>query len=281
MVGPVRLALLLLALAGCTTIYNPATERQETLLDTSVEVAIGKIARTQMGLVSLNMGKVPLEQQERVQRIGRKMAAVSDRKDVPYQFGVIKDKSFNAFALPGGTIYVHSGLLDKADDEQLASVLGHEIGHVAARHMAKSLQAQLGYVILIQIASSAGMSADTGQMVQTIYAVFRNGFSRQDEREADRLGIRYLQRAGVDPQAAARMLELMLQESPEDPTDKAMVWQRTHPLTSERLQNTKEEIAKLKAEKPAVFCPACGRSYPSGSKFCEVDSTPLKEKAGP
>lgn len=268
---PLALAFLVV-LSGCATIYNPATQRHETLLSTPVEIAIGNIARTQMGLFSLQMGKIDPNQLARVQTIGQQIAEVSDRKDVPYRFGAIQKKSLNAFALPGGTIYVHSGLAEKASDDELAAVIAHEVGHVAARHAAKHLQADLGFTLLVQIAAATGADPASGQVANSIYGLLRNGYSRQDELEADRLGLHYADRAGYNPDGMVTFFEKMLEEDPEDPLSRATVWQRTHPLASDRIQKAKEEIARLRQE---PFCPTCGRIYPVGVKFCEKDGAAL------
>ena len=262
-----------LCLAGCATIYNPATGRSETVIGTPIEIALGNAAKAQMGLVSLKMGRVSDEQFERVRRIGERLAAVSDRKDLPIHYGAIRDKTLNAFALPGGTIYVNTGILEKASDDELAAVLAHETGHVAARHAAKHLQADLGFTLLMQIASAGGKSVP---LVQSLYGLFRNGYSRRDELEADRLGIRYASRAGFDPQGMVTFFRKMLDEEPEDSMDRAAVWNRTHPLTSERIQQAQEEVARLRNDR---FCPACGAAYGPDEKFCLRDGTLLKEKA--
>ncbi len=267
-----------LALAGCTTIYNPATEQRETVLTTSVEMALGNLARAQMGLGSLTVGEVKPEMLTRVQRIGKRLAAVSDRKDLPYHFGVVKAKSLNAFALPGGTIYVHTTLAEKATDEELAAVLAHEIGHVAARHAAKHLQWNLGITTLLSIASSAGASADSARMVNSIYGLISNGYGRRDELEADRLAIRYMNRAHYNPKAIISFFEKMDAEDPETTLDKALIWQRSHPLTSDRIEQVRREIKRLAGE---TFCPACGRTYGPEVKFCERDGTVLKKKQLP
>lgn len=276
--GSARTALFSAALilsSGCTTIYNPATERQETVLDTPVEVALGNIARAQMGLTSLQVGKVGPETLARVQAIGQKVARVSDRRDVRYQFGVIREKSLNAFTLPGGTLYVHSALVEKATDDELAAVLAHEIGHVAAHHAAKHLQADLGFALLVQIASAAGGGRGAAQVAQSIYGLLSNGYSRGDELQADRLGIRYSAEAGYNPNGMITFFEKMLQEKPEDVMDRAMVWQRTHPLTSDRIRQAKEQIERLRGE---MFCPECGRVLGPNAKFCPRDGTSLKKR---
>lgn len=267
---------LALLLSGCVTLYNPATGRQETVLDSAIEQNLGAIARAQMGLTSLRMGHVSDAEIERVTRIGKRLAAVSDRQDLAYRFGVVDENSLNAFSLPGATIYVHTGLLEKATDDELAAVLAHEVGHVAARHAAKHLQADLGLTLLLHVASAAGAGADAVRVGNSLYGLLRNGYSRQDELEADRLALRYTQRAGYDPAALVTFFAKMQREHPESLLDKALVWQRTHPLTSERIAQAQAELASMKGQR---FCPTCGRTYGADKKFCIRDGTSLKEKA--
>ena len=240
------ITLLPAVLAACATLYNPATGRQETLLSTPLETALGNVARVQMGLISLRMGTVAEADFSRVQVIGQRIAQVSDRQDVRYQFGVIQEKSLNAFTLPGGTIYVHTGLVQKADDDELAAVLGHEMGHAAARHTAKHLQADLGFSLLVGVAGAAGGSPDAVRVAESIYSLINNGYSRRDELEADRLGVKYAFRAGYNPEAMITFFEKMLHEYPEGETARATVWQRTHPLTSDRIAQAKKEVEALR-----------------------------------
>jgi len=274
----IEILILTLCLSGCATIYNPATQRQETVLDSSVETALGNLARAQMGLGSLKVGRVEPEQLAHVQAIGRSLAAVSDRQDIRYQFGVIREKTLNAFTLPGGTIYVHTGILDKATDDELACVIAHEVGHVAARHVVKHLQADLGFSVLLQLAGAAGVGPESARVANSLYGLFSRGFSRQDELEADRLGIRYAKKAGYNPRGLVSFFEKLQQEKPENPLDQAFVWQATHPLTSERIARANEELSKLEGDN---FCPACGRTYPAKTRFCPVDGTRLEKKKGP
>jgi beta-barrel assembly-enhancing protease len=274
----VFLLLFAFTLAGCATIYNPATGRRENTLSTPTEINIGKIAKAQMGLNSLRMGDVTDEQLERVQKVGANIATVSHRQDLPYEFGVIAAKSLNAFTLPGATIYVHTGLLEKATDEELAAVLGHEVGHVAARHAAKHLQSDLGIMLLLQIAAAAGgVEADSIRLVNSVYGLLRNGFSRKDELEADRLGLRYTRDAGYDPNGLISFFEKMLEERPEGPLDRAVVWQRTHPLASDRIEKAKVYLEELANQK---FCPKCGKEYYGPSQFCAKDGYRLKKVGG-
>ncbi|MBI1952882.1 MAG: M48 family metalloprotease [Candidatus Omnitrophica bacterium] len=269
---------LLLFLTGCTTLYNPATGRKETLLPTSIEqILVGKM-RMEMGLTSIRIGRVDAQQVTRVQEIGKAIAAVSDRKDVKYQFGVKEDSSINAFNVGGGVVYVHTGLLDKTDDEMLAAVLAHEVGHDAARHVVKHMQAAYGFVGLMKLAQVAGMKTQSAQLANFMFGLMMKGFGRQDELEADRLGVRYLHRSGHNPEALIRVFEMFQKEMPEGPLEKATVWNRTHPLNSDRIKQAKEEIAKLKQK---AFCPACGATYAVEVKFCEKDGTALKLQEAP
>jgi predicted Zn-dependent protease len=230
-----------------------------------------------MGLVSLSMGRVPPEDLARVQGIGKRLAPVSDRQDVVYRFGVIQEKAPNAFTLPGATIYVHTGLLSRATDDELAAVLAHEIGHVAARHVAKHLQADLGLTVAMQLALAAGGSPEAARVVKSLYGLFRNGFSRRDELEADRLAIRYARKAGYNPWAMVSFFEKLEAEESEGPLKQVFVWQSTHPLTSERIARAKEELARWE---PQAFCPTCGRTYGPKARFCTRDGMSLKRGKG-
>lgn len=260
-------------LAGGATIYNPATERQETILSTPIEVALGNIARAQMGLTSLTRGKVQPEDLARVQQIGSRIARVSDRQDVVYQFGVLKDKTVNAFSLPGGAVYVNTGLLGKATEDELAVVLAHEVGHVAARHAAKHLQSDLGFALLLEATRAAGAGGEAAQIANSLYGLLQSGYSRRDELEADRLAIKYSARAGYDPWAIVSFFEKMLAEEKESGVGRAVVWQSTHPLTSDRIAAAKKILLTVEGQ---MFCPECGRRYPETTRFCPRDGTALK-----
>lgn len=231
-----------------------------------------------MGLGELTKGRVTPEEFQRVQRIGQQIARVSDRQDLRYQFGVIRHKTPNAFTLPGGTIYVHTGILDMADDDELAAVIAHEVGHVAARHIVKHLQADLGFAVAMQIAGSAGATGEAVRVANSLYTLFSRGYSRRDELEADRLSIRYTRRAGFDPWAIIRFFEKMLAQERQTRADRAAVWQSSHPMTSERIAKARQI---LESEGPSKFCPECGRSYPAQAEFCVRDGIALKTAVSP
>jgi len=163
-------------------------------ISTQEEIDMGRSAarqvETQYGLV------VDAALQERVSRIGNSIAAVCDRKDLTYTFKVLNNKEINAFALPGGFIYINKGLIDYlASDDELAGVIGHEVGHVVKRHTVKQIEKSNTYSIISLLAFG-----DRGVMLQNlVFDAIMAGYSRADESEADHLGFIHTLRAGYNP----------------------------------------------------------------------------------
>jgi predicted Zn-dependent protease len=240
---------LVLVLAACTQVRNPATgELQYTSMTPQDEVRIG---RQEHPRVLAEFGGEAKEPKARayVQEIGQKMKAVSELAQQPFTFTLLDSDMVNAFALPGGYVYVTRGLLALADDEaELAGVLGHEVGHVTARHTAQRYdRAMLGQLGAIAATIAGGIlageaGAQLGQAVGgTLATAYVQGFSREQELEADRLGIRYLARAGYDPMAMASMLDALEAESRlrarlEGQRDTVPDWLRSHPRTKDRIR---------------------------------------------
>jgi len=226
-------------LSACTTIYNPATGQQETLLiDTQAEVSLGKDMdkqiRSQMELLH-----DPL-MQARLERIGKRVSGASDRQDLAYTFNIIKEKEFNAFAVPGGNIYVNSGLIQAANDDELAAVLGHEVGHIAARHSVKRLQAVLGYQLIAGVALGASGQDQLLQAVDVIFNVIVLGYSRKDEFLADKLGVKYSRAAGFNPQGMVTFFRKLQKAGGNVPN---LVFLSSHPPLEERIRQVEAEIA--------------------------------------
>lgn len=240
----------ILFIPGCATLYNPATERKEiVLLDTPSEVSLGKSISKQVELeypVSENKEEIG-----RLNLIGAKIAAVSDRKDLRYSFKVVENKELNAFALPGGFIYVHSGLLDIASDDELACVLAHEVGHIAARHAAKKMQLSLGYQLIMSIAFKNASSPELSSAVNTAFGIISLGYSREDERLADKLAVRYAKRAEINPYAMVTFFEKLKEEEKKNKVNYHIVFLESHPAIDERIQNVKNEINKQAQDKPS------------------------------
>ena len=227
-----------LSLSGCATTYNPATEQKEFIfVTTPMELSIGNSVASQIARefkISKN-----IEQKDRLKKIGEAIAAVSDRKDLKYKFEVIEDKSLNAFTTPGGYIYVHSGLIEEATDDELACVVGHEVGHVAARHIAKKLQAQLGYDILMNIAASRSGVSELRKAASVTFNLVMLGYSRKDEMLGDRLGAKYAYKAGYDPYA---MITFLKKLQKKDGKELGFVFLRSHPYASQRIKMLEQQI---------------------------------------
>lgn len=197
-----------------------------------------------------------------VDQLGRRLAAVSEQPQGPWTFTVLDNPTINAFALPGGYVYVTRGLIALANDEaELAGVIGHEIGHVTAGHGAqrqtRSTVAQIGVLAAVIGAAAAGLEGPAldavGQMGSAVGAGMLASYSRTQEFEADLLGVRYLSRAGLDPFAQADFLESMKAQSAlsarlaggaYDPT--RVDFFASHPATADRAREA-VRAARLEA----------------------------------
>ncbi|MFH0877418.1 MAG: M48 family metalloprotease, partial [Candidatus Omnitrophota bacterium] len=213
------IALLLLAgTAGCATVYNPATERREFIVISSAEEV--QIGRSMSDVVIKEEAK-PLEdpaKQRVLNTIGNIIMQVSDRRDIVYHFMILDNEDLNAFALPGGYIYVYSGLFNRMGEPELAAVVAHEIAHTAAKHAVKRMQSALGYDVLLLLVSvglgnkNPVLLSQISGVSNTVFDLLSRGYSREDELQADQLAVKYLSLAGYDPQGLVRALEFLLKE---------------------------------------------------------------------
>jgi septum formation protein len=214
--------------------YNLATQQQETyLVSTEREIAVGEsVARHIEEQFTIN---TDLDLNERVSKIAERITAVCDRTELVYTVRIIDhEEEVNAFALPGGFIYLFKKLIDNTDsDDEIAGVIAHEIGHITARHAIKRMQAQHGYNLLMALSVATGQGHMAGG-VHLAFASVISAYSRQDEMEADTLAVRYLERAGYDPMAIATFLEKLLEINANRPSRSFSYW-RTHPYTSQRI----------------------------------------------
>ena len=235
--------LLPLVVGGCST--NLATGKKHLIfISQEQEISIGTEAAPEFEKEF--GGKVPDKRlQAYVQMVGAKVSAVSEREEIPYEFTLVRSKIPNAFALPGGKIFITAGLMSKMTNErQLAAVLAHETGHVAAQHNVLGMQQQMGARVLADLAGQlAGEEkGDAAQAATQIVAgMVGLKYSRKHEYKADELGIRYMTRAGYNPWGMVELLTVLLNLSESEPGSLTEMFQ-THPLTSKRIEEAKEII---------------------------------------
>ncbi len=232
--------LICLYLSGCATEYNLATGQQESLIyTTEKEVAVGNnIARRFEQEMEIAEEEA---MNRRVREIFDKLVEVCDRKDIVYRVKVVEDDRINAVSLPGGYVYVFSGLVENVEnDDQLACVLAHEIGHITARHSVKKIQGLYGFSLLKVLAVQSGSGQFVRGMDLAFAAVFTE-YAQEDEFLADELGIKYAQAAGFDPKGMAGFLKRM-KELQEKEGLMPLSYFRTHPFVSERIANANQEV---------------------------------------
>lgn len=233
------LAIVLLDLPCLLAEYNPVTGREEILMiSPEHEAEMGdSIARQIEKAYKLVEDK---DMQERVEAIGNRLADVCDRKELIYHFKVLDIDDINAVSLPGGRVYVFKGLVNKCkSDDELAGVLAHEIGHVAARHAIRRFQSgMLANIAMILVAATQGGSAASGANVALTSLM--TAYSRSDEFEADRRAVIYTKSAGYSPEAIISFLKTM-QEAKKFEI-RPYSYFRTHPYIGERIGVVTREI---------------------------------------
>jgi beta-barrel assembly-enhancing protease len=227
-----RTPAIVVALLFCAT----ATQAL-SLISVKDEIAMGRDAQQQVKkrIEVLNDAAVTAY----VARLGKSLAARATGPSYPYSFTVANHRELNAFALPGGPVWIHRGILHAASNEaQVAGVLAHEIAHIAQRHAADQITKQLvanGFLGLL----GAVLGNDPGgaRTAQTGARILAGGyllkFSRDDEREADRVGVEIMRRAGWDPRGMADFMDVLRREQGRDPGS-VEVFLSTHPAPAER-----------------------------------------------
>lgn len=253
--GRLIIALVLAAISGIAyltnTQVNPVTgEKQRVALSPEEEVALGMQSAPQMA--AQFGGVLPdAEVQAYVKKIGRRLVAASAAEKSPYRFDfhVLRDpRTVNAFALPGGQIFITAALLKRLENEaQLAGVLGHEIGHVIGRHSAEHLaKARLtqGLVGAAGVAGSSDYSSGqaTAMIANVIGSMVNMRFGRADELESDVLGVRYMIDAGYDPRALKDVMRILAESRSGSPQPEFL---STHPDPGNRTQRIEQEIETL------------------------------------
>ena len=180
-----------------------------------------------------------------VNTIGQKIVRQTSLSNVPWEFHVVADPSINAFNIPGGHVYVNTGLIMASrNTSELAGVIAHEIAHGASRHATERITKVYG----LNLAAGLLLGQQPSQMKQLAAQLAAGGlvakFSRDDEREADRLGVGYMYRAGYDPNGMATMFEKLLSERKRRPSSVEQFFS-THPLSEERIVSVRQQSRAL------------------------------------
>lgn len=230
------------AFAACAT--NPVTGRRElSLVSQGQEIQMGqdgaKAAAAQMGIYPDSA------LQRYVSGLGLTIAKKSERPELPWSYTVVDDPIVNAFALPGGPVFVSRGILTYMNSEaELMSVLGHETGHVTAKHSVSQMSKQqimqiglIGAMVVRPELQQFGQAASAG-----LGLLFLK-FSRDDETQADELGFRYMTNGGYQPSEMAEMFKTLQRLSGPEGSRSTPEWQSTHPDPGNRVQKTRDRIA--------------------------------------
>ena len=233
-------------LAGCAR--NPATGKSELMLvSESQEIQMGQQADSQV-IQSIGLYPDPALQAY-IQDLGKKLAATSERTNLPWTFRVVDDPAVNAFAIPGGFVYVTRGLLAHVTNEaQLATVVGHEIGHVTARHTAHTMSQQqlAGLGLVVGSIASSQVAKYAGAASQALGVLFLK-FSRDNENQADELGVRYSSRANYDSRQMDSVMA-MLDKLSAQGGGRLPEWLATHPNPGNRIEHINSVLAQTKQD---------------------------------
>jgi predicted Zn-dependent protease len=263
----------LLAVGACSV--NPATGKQSftAFMSPEKEKEVGETEHPKI-LEQFNGAYDDPDLGFYIARVGANLARYSELPDLNFTFTILNDEKVNAFALPGGYIYITRGLLAiTADEAEMAGVLAHEIGHVTARHTAQRYSAamatNIGLQVLGVLGSAAGAPTGAGQLASLGAQMALQSYSREQELESDMLGVRYLSRAGYDPSAMTSFFHKLgahskLEAAMRGEKDRAQSSNimSTHPLTSERI---------VESEKRASEAAVTGRERGKENFVSEID----------
>ena len=215
------------------------TSAEASLISKSQEISMGKDVAAQLeakyGVVQDG------ELQARVDNIGQRLVAVCDRQDLTYSFKVLNSDEVNAMAVPGGFIYVFKGLLDyMPSDDELAGVLGHEVGHIVKRHSVKQVEKQMALTLLTIILTKGQGFILADATMQALMA----GYSRSDEREADEQGFNLTNKAGFNPYSMLITVS-KLQDLADAKGNPGFGLFSTHPEPEVRIERVNKALAKM------------------------------------
>lgn len=228
-------------LAGCTQYYNPVTQKTEyTMYSEQDEIDMGVAADSKMQ----EENKV-LETPAKIRELMKKIGTASDRSNLNYTIRIIESEEVNAFALPGGYIYLYTGLLDRIENyDELANILGHEAAHICARDGVNQMQKSIMYSIPAQILLQ-NRSAAIQNAVNAAFTLSMLKYSRSQELRADTLGVTYAYRAGYNPEGMISFFK-KLQKIEGQSSSLNITFLRSHPDIAERIGNVRAVIKELK-----------------------------------
>lgn len=218
--------------SGISSNFNLATDQQETSFYSSereerIGAAVARKFEEAYHIVE------DVEMNQRLESIASRIFKVSDRTEFVYTARIIDREEVNAMALPGGYIYIFRGLMEYVeDDDALAAVVAHELGHICARHNMKRLEASYGSlaVFLAAIQTDSALAGGLNMAMQSMMI----DYSQEDELKADELGLKYMRLAGFDPQGIIRMLETLKAYNQKQPI-RRKYYGRTHPYIYQRI----------------------------------------------
>lgn len=220
-------------------------------VSTQQEIEIG-----QQNVAQINQ-QLPIVQDPEINRylnvLGDSIARLTSRPDLPWTFYMVNSNEVNAFAVPGGFVYVNRGLVERTQRmDQLAGVLGHEIGHVVKRHSVKQMEQMQGAnvgVTLACVLTSVCNSQIAQAGINVAGGLVFSKFSRNDETEADEVGVQNVVRAGISPQGIPEMFRILIDERQRSPSS-VDLWFATHPTEESRIADTENMIKKIN---PAIL----------------------------
>ena len=238
-----------LSLSSVACATNPATGRREfSLMTEQQEIAIGRQndfeVRRSMGLYD------DRALQEYVSTVGLRLAQGSERPNLPWRFSIVDVPAINAFALPGGYIYITRGILPFLENEsQLAGVLGHEVGHVTARHASQQYSRTTGAGLGVLLGSIFVPAVrPLGQLAESTAGVLFLKYGRDDELQADQLGVRYASSGGWDPSGVPSMLTTLGRLDEAADNKGVPNWLSTHPAPENRVEKVRVAVRQASNE---------------------------------
>lgn len=203
-------------IAGCVTPKNLTVypQEEEIAIDSFQEVQIGRAMAEELIKKEYPLWRNPA-QQFFINKVGQRIAQACGRRDIVYHFAILDSPDLNAFALPGGYVYIYRGIFEKMDEAELAAIVAHEVAHVVAHHALTKMRADLGYNVLAGLVFFAlgqrdpRLEEELPRFRGLVFEALSKGYGQNEEFLADNLAVEYLRSAGYDPDSLARALLLL------------------------------------------------------------------------